>query len=96
MIGTIENEPALVELCVDYRRAKEPLRECVRDSLNHYLTQLKGQNVTGLYELVMNEVEVPLLKTVLQHTHGNQSKAAKILGMSRGTLRKKLKHYDIE
>ncbi len=96
MIGTIENEPALTELCVDYSRAKEPLREYVRDSLTRYLSQLKGHNVTDLYALVMNEVEVPLLETVLRHTHGNQSKAAKILGMSRGTLRKKLKHYDIE
>ena len=95
-MGTIEKEPALVELCVDYSRAKEPLHECVRDSLNHYLSQLKGHDVTDLYELVMNEVEVPLLETVLRHTHGNQSKAAKVLGMSRGTLRKKLKHYDIE
>lgn len=95
-MGTIEKEPALAELCVDYSRAKEPLRECVRDSLDHYLCQLKGHRVTDLYELVMNEVEVPLLETVLRYTHGNQSSAARILGMSRGTLRKKLKHYEIE
>ena len=95
-MGTLEKEPALADLCVDYSRAKEPLRECVRDSLNQYLSQLKGHQVTDLYELVMNEVEVPLLETVLRHTHGNQSKAAKVLGMSRGTLRKKLKQYDIE
>ena len=93
---TIEKEPARADLCVDHSRAKEPLRECVRDSLDHYLSQLKGHNVTDLYELVMNEVEVPLLETVLRYTHGNQSRAAKVLGMSRGTLRKKLKHYDIE
>ncbi len=95
-MGKIEQEPALVELCVDYSRAKEPLRECVRDSLDNYLAQLKGHRVTDLYELVMKQVEVPLLETVLRHTHGNQSKAAKVLGISRGTLRKKLKHYEIE
>ena len=95
-MGKIEQEPPRVELCVDYSRAKEPLRECVRDSLDHYLAQLKGHPVTDLYELVMNQVEVPLLETVLRHTHGNQSKAAQVLGISRGTLRKKLQHYEIE
>ena len=95
-MGTIEEEPALADLRVDYSRPKEPLRECVRDSLDQYLSQLKGHRVTDLYELVLNEVEVPLLETVLRYTHGNQSRAAKVLGMSRGTLRKKLKHYDIE
>ena len=94
-MGTMEKEPVLAELSVDYSRAKEPLHECVRDSLNRYLSQLKGHGVTDLYQLVMSEVEVPLLETVLRHTHGNQSQAAKVLGMSRGTLRKKLKHYDI-
>ena len=95
-MGTIEEEPALADLRADFSRTKEPLRECVRDSLDQYLSQLKGHRVTDLYELVMNEVEVPLLETVLRYTHGNQSRAAKVLGMSRGTLRKKLKHYDIE
>ena len=92
-MGTLEKEPTLPELCVDYSRAKEPLRECVRDSIDHYLSQLGGHDVTDLYDLVMREVEVPLLETVLRHTRGNQSKAAKALGINRGTLRKKLKQY---
>jgi len=42
---------------------------------------------------VLSEVELPLLRTVLEHTEGNQSQAAEILGINRATLRKKLKHY---
>ncbi len=87
--------PAIPELCVDNTRAREPLRECVRDALEHYCAQL-GDHVYGdLYELVMKEVEAPLLETVLSHARGNQSRAAEILGINRGTLRKKLKYYGI-
>ncbi|MCL5974465.1 MAG: hypothetical protein M1270_01290, partial [Gammaproteobacteria bacterium] len=44
---------------------------------------------------LMTEVEVPLLQAALAHTHGNQSRAAEILGINRGTLRKKLKQYGL-
>ena len=45
--------------------------------------------------MVLTEVEAPLLATVLQHTGGNQSKAAEVLGLNRGTLRKKLKEHNL-
>jgi Fis family transcriptional regulator len=45
--------------------------------------------------MLMTEVEVPLLKATLAHTNGNQSRAAEILGINRGTLRKKLKLYGL-
>jgi Fis family transcriptional regulator len=48
-----------------------------------------------LYELVLGEVEPPLLRTVMEYTRGNQSRAAEILGINRGTLRKKLKTYGL-
>ena len=47
----------------------------------------------NLYELVLEEVEAPLFRTVMEMTRYNQSKAARVLGVSRGTLRTKLKHY---
>lgn len=72
------------------------LKEQVRIALERYFAELEGEGVTGLYAMVMAEVEKPLLKTVLDHAGGNQSKAAKILGVSRSTLRKKLKEYGIE
>ncbi|NRA88170.1 MAG: nitrogen regulation protein NR(I) [Rhizobiales bacterium] len=49
-----------------------------------------------LYKLFLSEVEPSLLRFVLEQTAGNQIKAAKILGLNRNTLRKKLKEYDIE
>jgi len=74
----------------------DPLRECVREALGNYFAHLNGHPVSNLYDLVLAEVEEPLLRTVLQHTGGNQTQAAALLGISRSTLRKKLAHYDID
>ncbi|HCC45191.1 MAG: hypothetical protein CMP89_05355 [Gammaproteobacteria bacterium] len=51
------------------------------------------EEITDLYALVQKEVEAPLFFSVLHHTGYNQSKTASILGLSRGTLRKKLRKY---
>ncbi|MCW8871636.1 MAG: hypothetical protein OQK01_03350 [Xanthomonadales bacterium] len=48
-----------------------------------------------LYRVLMAEVEPPLIEEVLRYTNGNQSQTAKILGMTRNTLRAKLDRYDI-
>lgn len=71
----------------------QPLHDSVRQALESYFQQLKGQNPDNLYELVLAEVEVPLLEAVMEYTKENQSRAAILLGLSRGTLRKKLKIY---
>ncbi len=71
------------------------LRSSVRESLQSYFTQLDGQTPANLYGMVMAEVEKPLIEMVLQLTNGNQSKAAIIMGISRGTLRKKMAIYNI-
>jgi Fis family transcriptional regulator len=85
-----------VDLCVDHARRREPLRDCVRDAVEHYFAQLGDHPAGGLYELVLREVEAPLLACVLRHARGNQSRAAQILGINRGTLRKKLLEYGID
>ncbi len=82
-------------LQVDASRTNEPLRVCVRTALEHYFDQLDGHNTSGLHRLVMAEVETPLLEAVLAYTGGNQSKAAQVLGINRGTLRKKLREYGV-
>ncbi len=72
-----------------------PLRDSVKTAVEKYFTHLDGQHITDLYEMVLSEVEEPLLQTLMRITGGNQSLAAKILGLSRGTLRKKLEQYDL-
>lgn len=77
-------------------KTKEPLRECVRDAVNSYFIHLDGHHTADLYQLVLAEVEQPLLETVMKHAEGNQTKAAALLGISRSTLRKKLNIYQLD
>jgi Fis family transcriptional regulator len=65
------------------------------EALRVYFTQLNGHKPGDLYDLVLGEVERPLFTAVLRYTNGNQSEAADILGINRGTLRKKLKSYKL-
>jgi Fis family transcriptional regulator len=73
----------------------EPLSECVRNALRFYLGHLDGYEINDLHEMVIAEVERPLLETVLDYTQGNQTQAARLLGMSRSTLRKKMANYGV-
>ena len=69
--------------------------DCIKKNMSKYFDQLNTHSATGLHQLVMSEVEKPLLESVMQHTQKNQSKAAQVLGMSRSTLRKKLSQYNL-
>jgi len=73
----------------------KPLSVLTGEALRGYFTRLNGHKPGDLYQLVLGEVERPLLETVLDYTKGNQSEAAEILGINRGTLRKKLRTYDL-
>lgn len=92
-MGISTVQPA-VTLSTTYKEG-QTLRLCVEKTLKNYFAQLDGQNTTGLYELVLSEVEAPLFAAVMEHVKGNQSKASELLGLNRGTLRKKLKQYDL-
>lgn len=72
-----------------------PLRDHTEQALNSYFDSLNGHRPGRLYELVMREVELPLFQAVMDYAHGNQSRAANILGINRGTLRKKLREYGL-
>ena len=74
---------------------KKPLCKHTEDALRQYFASLNGDRPGDLYDLVIGEVERPLFKAVMDYTDGNQSQAAGILGINRGTLRKKLKCYSL-
>lgn len=71
------------------------LRDSVTIAVSHYLKELDGQLATDVYDMVLAEVEAPLLKEIMAYTRNNQTKASIMLGLNRGTLRKKLKQYKL-
>ena len=83
---------ALVDLECDL----PPLRECVRRSLRTYFRNLDGHSAGDVYDLVLSEIEAPLLEVVLTEVRGNLSRASEVLGLNRATLRKKLRKYGLE
>jgi Fis family transcriptional regulator len=74
----------------------KPLSSLTDECLHSYFANLNGHKPGDLYQLVIGEVEKPLFRAVLVYTKGNQSEAAEILGINRGTLRKKLKAYKLQ
>lgn len=73
----------------------QSLRGCVEQAMENYFQNLDGQEVSDVYDMVMAEVEAPMLEIVLKYTRHNQTRAAQVLGLNRGTLRKKLKQYGL-
>ena len=71
------------------------LREHVERAVTQYFDQVEGQDVRDVYDMVLQEVEAPLLEATLRFTRNNQTQASTVLGLNRGTLRKKLKRYDV-
>lgn len=77
------------------KERKVLLSACVKSSLERYFHDLNGEKTTDVYDMVMNEVERPLLEIVMRHVKSNQCRAAELLGINRNTLRKKLKQYKL-
>ena len=76
--------------------SKNPLKDEVRKAMRRYFNQFDKKNIPiNVYKLVLKEVEPPLLISVMKFANNNQSKAARILGINRTTLRTKLKKYNI-
>jgi len=73
----------------------ERISECISNVLDHYLVDMENHFNGDLYNIILSEVERPLIEKVMCYTQNNQSNTAQILGVSRGTLRKKLNQYAI-
>ena len=76
-------------------RTENSVARSVKTAVKEYLHMMDDQQETDLYELVLTEVEAPLIESVLEFTGNNQSQTASILGLNRGTLRKKLHKYGL-
>ena len=72
------------------------LAACVRRDLEQYFKDLDGEPPAGIYEMVLNCVEKPLLEVILDRAGSNQSRAAEWLGINRNTLRKKMQQHGIK
>lgn len=73
----------------------QSLRESVTVAVRQYLDELDGQITADVYQMVLAEIEAPLLTEIMAYTRNNQTKASIMLGLNRGTLRKKLKQYNL-
>jgi Fis family transcriptional regulator len=79
----------------DETTTNSSLRDAVTTAVRGYLDKLDGQISTDVYQMVLNEIEAPLLEEIMAYTRNNQTKASIMLGLNRGTLRKKLKQYNL-
>ena len=71
------------------------LSDQVEKSMRKYFKELDGEKATNIYKMVLKEVELPLLEAVMKECKGNQTLASQLLGLNRGTLRTKLKQYNL-
>jgi Fis family transcriptional regulator len=91
--GALDEQPRQVQLAA--AAGGQTLRQAVDAAMTSYFRQLDGEDAVNVYDMVLAEVEAPLLARVLEYTRGNQTRAAEVLGLNRGTLRKKLKQYKL-
>ena len=75
---------------------RSELGEAVRRSLERYFKDMDGERPTDIYDMVLRNVEKPMIEVVLGRTEGNQSRAAAMLGIDRNTLRKKMQQLRIK
>lgn len=71
------------------------ISECVKRSLDRYFRDLDGEKPTAVYDMVLRNVEKPMLEIVMRHANGNQTVAAEMLGINRNTLRRKLIEHEM-
>ena len=70
--------------------SRSEIEECIHRSLERYFRDLDGEKPCAIYEMVLSQVERPVLEVVMREAEGNQTYAAQLLGINRNTLRRKL------
>lgn len=95
--GAGQSRQSLVQAMPDFdsEASSTCLRHVVSRAVAQYLKDMGNTPPDNLHERIVREVEVPLIQTVLEHTGRNQSRAAEILGMTRSTLRNRIRRYDL-
>jgi Fis family transcriptional regulator len=78
------------------KQQSSEIADCIRKSLDRYFTDLDGARPRAVYDMVIKNVEKPLLEAVLTQAEGNQTIAAQMLGINRNTLRKKMAQHKIK
>lgn len=81
---TIENTTGMLDVS---------LSKAVTQKVKAHLLVLDDRDIVDLYKLLMEEIEAPLFKAVIEYCRYNQCRAAILLGVSRGTLRTRLQYY---
>ena len=81
------------ESVVDITKQDQGLQDLVYGLVSRFLAENKNKSITDLYDMILSEVEPPMLQAVMEKRRGNQLQAARLLGISRGTIRKKLQRY---
>lgn len=74
---------------------KQSISQCIEENLTRYFHDLGSETPCGVYDMMLEQMEIPLLRFMMQHCHGNQTRVAHILGLNRTTLRKKLIQYNM-
>ena len=89
-------QPKRSESRADTGARDNELSLAVRKMMKQYFKDLDGEKCTGIYEMVVNAVEKPMLEIVMLQAQGNQTRAAELLGLNRNTLRKKLQQHGLD
>ena len=72
------------------------LAESVRRALERYFRDMDGERPSDIYDMVLKNIEKPMIETVLGKAEGNLTLAAAMLGIDRNTLRKKMQQLRIK
>ena len=90
------NLPDFITSTDPFAMEKMSLENIFISKLTPIIKRIDRHKMEGLYSIVLSRMEIPLIKLVLKEVGGNQLKTARILGINRNTLMKKIKQYKIK